>query len=720
MTSATAPAPSEASALRARLLVLGAIGTVVALSAGAVFDERRPELAIAPVAVTVVAVVASRDRAWRRVAASITVAFGSVAAVVMIAGGSAGDTREALFAGVGRLRSTEWPSPLRPDLLGAVAGGLAVVTAVAAELTRNRRWHLLPLLPHGVAYAAVIALSAPTGPRLWWLLPLGVLSAVFAVLHPAALLGGGLELLRGQRRLLTPLLVVGAVAAGVATSVSLGDRADPRSIDPAERTEPLLDPVEATVGLRRLDPPVDLHVVTSADTTPLPARWRTAALDDYDGQRWSPDLTLRPIGRRLGPDGDHSVTTVVTFLDDDVDLVPLPGDPITIDAPVETDLDRTLVRLLEPRATVTVTSDVPPTAAGDQGGIGDAGQVGTRAIDDTVSDLSDLAETLAGDGTVLDRLRRLERVMREEFALDPDVPGGGLQRALIDRFLRDTQRGNAEQFTTAYVLLARSLGVDARVATGYVLSEPSSSVATLRSADARIWPEVRIGESWTAFDPLPTEVASDLTPPPPQPRTQTPAAAQPPVAPPPEPGAEDQPVEQDATERSDTLSVVRSWALRLGLATTVVAIPLMVAASIVVLVKRARRRRWLTTSSPLEQIRGAWAVANDRLVDAGHIVPPSATDDEIARAAAPLVAAAPMELHRLAWLSAAATFGAPTDPRRCVHEARHCLQRVESALAGERTRWQRLRWRLSLRSLRRATRSPVSDAMRPRRRDAGS
>ncbi|NTU51383.1 MAG: transglutaminase domain-containing protein, partial [Candidatus Aminicenantes bacterium] len=43
------------------------------------------------------------------------------------------------------------------------------------------------------------------------------------------------------------------------------------------------------------------------------------------------------------------------------------------------------------------------------------------------------------------------------------VQGGGLERALIDRFLRDTQRGTSEQFATSFVLLARSLGIEARL-----------------------------------------------------------------------------------------------------------------------------------------------------------------------------------------------------------------------------------------------------------------
>ena len=81
--------------------------------------------------------------------------------------------------------------------------------------------------------------------------------------------------------------------------------------------------------------------------------------------------------------------------------------------------------------------------------------------------------------------------MREEFVLDSKVQGGGLQQALIDRFLRDTQRGTAEQFATAFVLLARSLGIEARVATGFVAASatmPTSPQPATPRAHARPTP----------------------------------------------------------------------------------------------------------------------------------------------------------------------------------------------------------------------------------------
>ncbi len=155
-------------------------------------------------------------------------------------------------------------------------------------------------------------------------------------------------LLRGERRIVALLLIGGAVVALITFPVSLTARADPRRNDPAQQTAPLLDPIEATLALRALDPPIDLHRVTPDDGVALPVRWRTAALSNFDGRRWSPALTLRPIGSTLGPVTGPVVSADVEFLDDNLTLVPLPGAPVSVDAAVETDPDRTVVRLAEP------------------------------------------------------------------------------------------------------------------------------------------------------------------------------------------------------------------------------------------------------------------------------------------------------------------------------------------------------------------------------------
>ena len=108
-----------------------------------------------------------------------------------------------------------------------------------------------------------------------------------------------------------------------------------------------------------------------------------------------------------------------------------------------------------------------------------------------------------------------------------------------------------------------------------------------------------------------------------------------------------------------------------------------------------------------QRITGAWAVATDRLVDAGLTIAPSAANGDIATSAALLVANAQRELIQLATLSSAVTFGNPAETDFLVTDAVAHLDQVETSMAEVRTRGEQLRWRLSLRSLRPGTRSPV-------------
>ena len=69
--------------------------------------------------------------------------------------------------------------------------------------------------------------------------------------------------------------------------------------------------------------------------------------------------------------------------------------------------------------------------------------------------------------------------------------------------------------------------------------------------------------------------------------------------------------------------------------------------------------------------------------------------------------AAPHEMRRLAATATAITFGEESDDWSRVDDAIATARNVDLAILADRSRWQRIRWRLSLRSLRRATRSPV-------------
>jgi len=709
-------APSDVRLVRVRVAVIAAGFVIVGAAAGDIFDRTQWTLMVAALLPAVVAVALVSRSALARAAGAVAALLLAVVVTVTVAGGSAGDVVRAFSSGIQGLLSTEWPSPVRADLLGTVAAVVAATCAVSAEIAARRRFHLLGLLPLVVAYLGVVALSSPLGVRWSWLVGLAAVASAFGLLRADGTLGDRLVGLRGERRLVPLLAAAFGLAALAALPVSLGSRADPRRNDPAEQTAPLLDPIEATLALRNLDPPVDLHVVTADDSTVLPVRWRTAALTAYDGRRWSPSLTLRPIGSTLGPVTGPTIDADVSFLDDNLTLVPLPGSAVEVDADVETDADRTVVRLADipsPGEVVGVVANVPASPS-DALAVG----VAPRLVDESTSGLTQLAEGLAGAGDDLERLARLETTMREDFVLDREVQGGGLEQALIDRFLRDTQRGTSEQFATSFVLLARSLGIEARVATGFIADDDAGVTVgapgeplVLTSATADVWPEVQLTDgSWIAYDPVPAVEAADGAPPPPEPQVQTPAAPQPPIAPPPESdtdAAEEDPA-ADATS-DGALSTALTWVFRGSIALAAIVLPVLIAAGLVLGAKYRRRQRRVSAPDPTERIRGAWASATDALVDAGLRIGPSSTDSEIAGSGAPFVSDASPQLRRLAAMSSSATFGTPNHPDLLADDAVSCLGSIEDGVTSMRTRWQRVRWHLSLRSLRSATRSPVAD-----------
>lgn len=705
-----------------RVGVVTAMGVVVGVIAGGIFDRMLPVLLVAPLVAGAAAHLTTAMRPLWRSLALVVVAMAVTTVAAVVEGGEPADGIVAVVEGPRRLLTTEWPSPVEPTIVATVALLLAIATAAAAVLAGVRRWRFAPAIPIAAAAVVVLALGAPDQPP-WWtvallgagVLALGLVPAGDALRHRSAVL-------LGDRTL--AFTMVGIALAGVGTSfvVTADDRADPRRVEEADVTATVLDPLEATVALRRADPAIELFGIT--DRSPLvgralPARWRIAALDVYDGQRWVPQLTLRPIGSRLGTEpeldpGDlPPITYEVVYRSDDLDLVPFPGRPLSVDAPVETDLDRVAVRLTErpsPGTTVTAVSLVAPTAGDVEAGA----LVEPRPIDEIARTFTDRARDLADDGDLIGQLRSIETTMRTEWILDREAPGGGQQLALLQRFVDETRRGTREQFVTAFVLLARSLGVEARVATGFVVP-PDELTAPLvvDSTHATSWPEVRLADRgpgadpWLAFDPVPPRQEPGEDEPAPPPEAQSPAAAQPPIQPPADDPDDDEDRTTEVVDDRSRWDVIVGWTLRGAAVTSIGLLPLAVVVGTIVLLKWRRRRRRIRLTDPARRIRGAWANATDSLVDAGLTVRPAWTDDRIAVAGAPLAPTARHELRRLAAMAAAVTFGPRDDAWRLVDDAVATSRSIDDAVRTGRTRWQRIRWRLSLRSLRRRSRSPV-------------
>jgi transglutaminase-like putative cysteine protease len=75
------------------------------------------------------------------------------------------------------------------------------------------------------------------------------------------------------------------------------------------------------------------------------------------------------------------------------------------------------------------------------------------------------------------------------------------------QFLTKSQTGDCVQFSYAFTVLARLLGIPTRLATGYtegVASPANSSHYVVKSGDAHAWPEVYFqGYGWIRFEPTP-------------------------------------------------------------------------------------------------------------------------------------------------------------------------------------------------------------------------
>lgn len=703
-----------------RTVLVTAIAVGLTLLAGNVFDRFVPALLL-PVAAAVAAVtVAARVRwlgAIGRVALVVLAVGGTTVAVAAIAGGSFSDVIPRLADGPRRLLTTEWPSPRDPTVLATIAVLLGAATATAAALARRRDLHLTPLAPLAVGLVVLTALSAPQRPPWWLIGGLVAATAAFALARPGEPAARRLASLRGEHSLPIAALAVAAAAAATGIAVGWRDRADPRQVTDPASAAALLHPLEATVALRNADPAFALFTVV--DESPLigqrmPVRWRAAALDTYDGQRWAPRAAVRPIGDQLGrPDDVPDLLSPVRFRIEvhrpGIDFVPLPGRPLEVTSEpelgIETDVDRVVVKLAE-EAPVGAVLHVVATPAPAIGEVIPAVIV-AREPDELVRGLADTARQMAGEGGPIERLARLESEMRG-WQLDRQAPGGGHQLRLIENFVLDTHRGTDEQFTTAFVLLARSLGYDARVATGFrVDADRASSPLTVRSDDAAAWPEVHVtGIGWVAFDPVPERETSTEAPPTPPDDSQSPAPAPPPVDDPAEPERSDGTTVDDQGSGRPGWGAIATWFTRVTFAISLVAVPLAAAIGAILAVKYARRHRRSRLTDPAEAVRGSWANVTDALVDAGLTIDAAWTDDRIAAMGAPLVGNAPPALARLAAMATAATFG-PAPLGGAVHDAASVERMVTEAISGALTPVERLRWRLSLRSLRKASRSPV-------------
>ena len=106
----------------------------------------------------------------------------------------------------------------------------------------------------------------------------------------------------------------------------------------------------------------------------------------------------------------------------------------------------------------------------------------------------------------------MSEYLRNSYTYDLSVPPQRKSMDAVEYFLFEEQRGYCEQFASSLAVMARSLGIPARIATGYAPGEynPFTGLYEVKASDAHAWVEVYFpGYGWSAFDPTP---ADDATP----------------------------------------------------------------------------------------------------------------------------------------------------------------------------------------------------------------
>ncbi len=642
---------------------------------------------------------------------------GLAAVGVTFGGRLPGDVFDGMIGGASDIVSVSWPAPLDPALRVFVAMLLGLAAIATAELAAAERFRAMLLVPSVVLGAGLTALAAPAG-RPSNAVTVGWVAAAGIVLFLAAHEPDRHR--RGARRasgIVTVVMLVAVVVAGLgvgrlAPSWTTRDRLDPR-VGRTITTEELIGTASlaGVAAERATDPPIARFRVSDRSGS----RWRLFGLDRFDGVEWSIGSTFRRVGRRLDPataTTHPSVTATVTVepLSGPLTWLPLAGIPMDLAHRATASGDGSML-LIEPavavgeRISVTVGTSMPQ-ADGSTVGIG-------RPVDEMAEEFRNIADGMIAAGPrppgpagagLYDALRSIEAGLRSRYRLNPDTPVSSSVAAL-KAVLQSSLQGAEEQFVASFVLLARSIGAESRVAVGYRASAGSD---VLTSADAHSWPEVWFDESgWVAFDPVPAAAAAA------SPAPSSPVGGgSPAVLPDSNTVAGEQPAASHAgpTPSTSTGGGRRQidWIAFLGVMVGLVVGFVVVGVGATIAAKRRRRRRRLRAVDPADRVIGAWAETTDAFVDfgaefAGHQTNVAIAadldafvDHEGARAAA-----------GLAGLANAAAHSRDTPDDLTVALAIRLAAQVDDALHRSHRKMQRYRARITLRSLRRATRSPV-------------
>lgn len=392
-------------------------------------------------------------------------------------------------------------------------------------------------------------------------------------------------------------------------------------------------------NLRRGESAEVLRSITTADDAPY---LKVATLVDVDGRTWRPvgddtELPPEPHGIETGPSievDQEEVSIAVDGLDSTMLPMPYPADDVRgLVGSWTWHLVGGTVRSHDATTrgqTYVASYSVPRLTAQE---LRQRSTNLTRASRyrelpaDTPEEIGRIArEQTAGALNDYDRIVALQDWMRGSFDYSESAPvaegydGNGVD--VIAGFLAEEQSGYCVHFSSALAVMARSLGIPARIAVGYAPGTPAGrttegeQVYSTSSDSLHAWTEVWFdGVGWVAFDATPGVGTATSFPDP-----EADAAGPTPSAPTDDAGASPTPQDQPTQEAEQQEAAAGDrddgrW-IAPAVGATVLAVLLLPG------ILRVLRRSWRWRRGRAEPL---WREITDTAVDLGIELPQNAT-----------------------------------------------------------------------------------------------
>jgi transglutaminase-like putative cysteine protease len=253
-----------------------------------------------------------------------------------------------------------------------------------------------------------------------------------------------------------------------------------------------------------------------------PSYWRLTSLDTFDGTIWSSNSTYHDVNGTLRSNEILQPTLDTTELVQEYSIsslssiwlpaafrpsratgvdVSYAGDTASLITPDDT-TDGTTYTITSkvPRMTPAILDATPAVAPSE---------IATKYLE-LPSDISarvkaEAQRIIAGARTPYAQALALQNHFRTNYRYDLQA-GAGHDENTLERFLFQSKSGYCEQFAGVYAVLARLVGLPARVAVGFTpgVYDEHTGLFHVKGGHAHAWAEVYLhGYGWVQFDPTP-------------------------------------------------------------------------------------------------------------------------------------------------------------------------------------------------------------------------